>query len=157
MENNLPPVHPPAPPLITPPPLSRPPRRGRGWMILSLFLAVVLIVLVVFELARNSVSWSLASGTGRQSGRLLEEVVVENNGSGNKIAIVDVEGIITSMGVGRRGRNMVDLIEDQLKMAARDSSVRAVILKVDSPGGEVMASDDISRALLEFQQRQHRP
>jgi len=126
-------------------------------MILSLLLAVVLITVVVFDLARNSLSWSLASGTGRQSGRLLEEVVVENNGSGNKIAIVDVEGIITSMGVGHRGRNMVDLIEDELKMAARDNSVRAVILKVDSPGGEVMASDDISRALLEFQQRQHRP
>jgi protease-4 len=71
--------------------------------------------------------------------------------------IIDVEGIITSMAIGRRGRNMVDLIDDQLKMAARDRAVRAVILKVDSPGGEVLASDDISRALLEFQEKNQKP
>jgi protease-4 len=61
------------------------------------------------------------------------------------------------MAMGHRNRNMVDLIEDQLKMAARDSSVKAVLLKVDSPGGEVMASDDISRALLDFQERYQKP
>ena len=44
---------------------------------------------------------------------------------------------------------MVELIDDQLKMAARDSAVKAVVLKVDSPGGEVMASDDIARAVLD--------
>ena len=94
---------------------------------------------------------------GRQTGRWLEEVIVEHNGSGNKVAIIDVEGIITSMSMGYRGRNMVDLIEDQLRMAAQDDAVKAVILKVDSPGGEVMASDDISRALLEFQQKHRKP
>jgi protease-4 len=52
---------------------------------------------------------------------------------------------------------MVELIEDELKMAARDTAVRAVILKVDSPGGEVLASDDISRALLEFQEKHQKP
>ena len=124
-------------------------------MILSGVLAVLLVLVLISTVAKST--WSLTGKSGRQSGRWLEEVVVEDNGSGNKIVIIDVEGIITSMSVGSRGRNMVDLIEDQLKMAADDNSVRAVLLKVDSPGGEVMASDDISRALLDFQEKQHKP
>src|SRR4029079_10112350 len=35
--------------------------------------------------------------------------------------------------------------------------VKAVILKIDSPGGEVMASDDISRALVQFQEKHKKP
>ncbi|MFO1498828.1 MAG: signal peptide peptidase SppA [Verrucomicrobiota bacterium] len=112
--------------------------------------------LVLIVMAQSSLGWSLGR-TGRQTGRWLEEVTVESNGSNNKVAIIDVEGIITSMSVGHRGRNMVDLIEDQLKMAARDEDVHAVILKVDSPGGEVLASDDISRALLDFQEKHRKP
>jgi protease-4 len=157
MENDVPPVHNPPPPVITPPPPRQPRRGGRGWMVLSLILAVLLGLLVVSEIARNSVGWSMAGHAGRQAGHWLEEVTEENNGSDNKLAIVDIDGIITSMGVARRGRNMVDLIDDQLKMAARDHTVKAVILKVDSPGGEVMASDDISRALLDFQEKNQKP
>jgi protease-4 len=126
-------------------------------MVLAMVFGLLFILLLLADVARSSVRWSLGAKTGRQSGRVLEEVVVENNGADDKIVIVDVEGIISSMSVGHRGRNMVDLIEDQLKMAAKDQSVKAVILKVDSPGGEVMASDDISRALLDFQEKHQKP
>jgi protease-4 len=52
---------------------------------------------------------------------------------------------------------MVDVIEDQLKLAAKDPKVKAVVLKVDSPGGEVLASDDISRAITQFQDKHNKP
>lgn len=126
-------------------------------MILSFLLAVVVVVLLLSNLARSSMGWAMGGKVGRQSGHWLEEVTTESNGSDYKIAIIDVDGIITSMGVGHHGRNMVDLIDDQLRMAARDSSVKAVILKVDSPGGEVMASDDISKAILDFQEKNQKP
>jgi protease IV len=156
MENDPPPVYNTPPPVIAPPPLSRRPRSGRGWMWLTLLLGMMLVGVLLFEFARSSMTLSLAR-SGLQNGRWLEEVPVENNGSDYRIAVIDVDGIITSMSVGHRGRNMVDLIDDQLKMAGNDRSVRAVILKVDSPGGEVMASDDISRALLEFQENHGKP
>jgi tetratricopeptide (TPR) repeat protein len=87
----------------------------------------------------------------------LEEMIVESNNSRNKIAIIDVEGLISSEPWDRSGRSMVELIADELKVAAEDEAVRAVILKVDSPGGEVLASDDISRAIAEFQDAAHDP
>jgi protease-4 len=162
MDNDVPPAYSASAPPSAPPPLiSQPlppfrPRKSRGWMISTFLLGAVLAVVLFNNFAQ--VFNGLAGGTtGGQSGRWLEEVRVEDNNSAHKIAIIDVEGIITSQAWDRSGRNMVDLIEDQLKVAAKDNSVKAVILKVDSPGGEVMASDDISRALIEFQDKNRKP
>ncbi|MDX1951111.1 MAG: signal peptide peptidase SppA [Verrucomicrobiota bacterium] len=144
------------PPLLSPSQMSgRPARSGRGWMVLALVLMAVLAVM--FATKFFSALGMTQARTGGQSGSRLQEVSVDNFGAEDKIAIVDVDGIITSQAWDRSGRNMVDLIEDQLKMAAKDDSVRAVILKVDSPGGEVMASDDISRAILDFQDKHKKP
>jgi protease-4 len=126
-------------------------------MILALVLGVLLVILLVNDFAHLVIDFAESGKPTHAGGRGLEEISVENNGSANKIAVIDVEGLITGQSLGRGGRNMVDLIEDQLKMAGRDQSVRAVILKVDSPGGEVMASDNISRAVLEFQQKSGKP
>ena len=52
---------------------------------------------------------------------------------------------------------MVELIKAQLKRAEEDSKVKAVILKVDSPGGEVLASDEIYRAIADFQRDSPKP
>ena len=47
--------------------------------------------------------------------------------------------------------------EEQLDRAAEDKHVKAVLLRVDSPGGEVLASDEIYRAIHEFQDKTGRP
>ena len=52
---------------------------------------------------------------------------------------------------------MVDYIEDQLDLAGADEAVKAVVLRVDSPGGEVLASDEIYRAIAEFQKHYSKP
>jgi len=83
-------------------------------------------------------------------GPRLQEVMVENNHASDKIAVIEVQGIITSQLVDSR-HNMVDVIEAKLKRAGKDDDVVAVLLKVDSPGGEVLASDEIYRRIQEFQ------
>lgn len=52
---------------------------------------------------------------------------------------------------------MVTLVKDQLALAAKDSAVKGVLLRVDSPGGEVLASDEIYRAVSEFQKKSGKP
>jgi len=52
---------------------------------------------------------------------------------------------------------MVDIIRAQLKRAEEDPRVKAVLLKVDSPGGEVLASDEIYHALDQFQNKTRKP
>ena len=82
---------------------------------------------------------------------------MEGAGANDKIAVVPVEGMISSAPWDPAGRSMVDVIEDQLKLAGKDARVKAVVLKIDSPGGEVLASDDISRAIVQFQDEHKKP
>jgi protease IV len=156
-----PPAAPPPPPL-TPPPIIVPPapaparRRGRGWMV----LALILLVLLGFSMLMNLGHFMRGFGPVKVSrthavGPRLEEVVTVDNDASTKIVVVNVDGLITSRIIDQGGYNMVDVIKAQLKRAEADERVKAVILKVDSPGGEVLASDDISRAIREFQTKAH--
>lgn len=135
-----------------PPPPSRPPRKGRGWM----FLALILFVLLGLSLLMNfshfvSSALSVGGMSHKHAGPRLDEVVLEEHGGGHKLALVRIEGIITSQMIDQMGFTMVDVIKAQLDHAAEDAKVKAVVLKVDSPGGEVLASDDIARAIEDFQ------
>jgi protease-4 len=159
--NQVPPVFPPPlnpPPVIVPPAQSRPPRRGRGWMVLALVLLVLLGLSVLGNLGQFAGDIVSVKGIHtRTAGPKLEEAVLEDNDAGNKIAVVDIDGIITSRGDDQNGYNMVDVVKAQLDRARDDSKVKAVVLRVDSPGGEVLASDEIYRALVDFQKDSGKP
>ena len=64
-----------------------------------------------------------------------------------KIALIYLRGIITAAEPGTVGETMVDDLKLQLEQAALDDKVKAVVLYVDSPGGEVTASDVIYNAV----------
>jgi len=65
----------------------------------------------------------------------------------DKIAVIYLRGIITAAEPGALGPSMVDDLKIQFEQAATDDKVKAVVLYVDSPGGEVTASDSIYNAL----------
>lgn len=125
-------------------------------------IALILFVLLLFSFLSNIGHYAknfLSSG-GKHihaSGPRLEEVIVEDNDAASKIAVIDIEGIITSRVIDGGGYNLVDIVKAQLKRAEDDSSVKAAILKVDSPGGEVLASDEIARMLVDFQKDSRKP
>ena len=175
MESNLPPEPPPEnvpPSNPTPPPVfSRPPiiapvsapvarraSRGTGWKIFAVIVFVLLILSVLLNF-QHAVSGMLG-GRGRSYtyrdgayGPRLEEVTVRESQSSttNKIVVVPIEGIITGQAIDGTGFSMVTVVKEELKRAQDDNQVKAVILKVDSPGGEVLASDEIANAIRDFQ------
>jgi protease-4 len=126
-------------------------------MLVAVVLAVLLLVSLMSNFQQFLSGVALKSKTGRKAHRWLEEATIEHNRSRNKIAVIDVQGIITSELWGRSGKSMVDYIEDQLDLAGEDVAVKAVILRVDSPGGEVLASDEIYRAITDFQEHYSKP
>src|SRR6266545_2917385 len=145
------------PPLITPPPPPRPPRRGSGWMKAAIVLAVLLAASMLSNLRHLAHGLTSRAKAGRQAHQRLEEVFYENNHSKNKIALLDVDGIISSEPWDRSTHSLVDLISDQLRVAGEDDSAKAVVLRVDSPGGEVLASDEIYRAIADFEKDYKKP
>ena len=125
-------------------------------MIVALVLLVLLGISVLVNLGHLLSGLLPIKVAGANSvGPRLEEVTSEDNGASSKIAVIEVNGIIMSRAMDQGGYGMVDVIKAQLKHAAEDDKVKAVLLKVDSPGGEVLASDEISRAIAEFQAAPH--
>jgi protease-4 len=153
-----PPVLPPPPPVILPSAPSPARKGGRGWMVVAVILFVLLLISFVSNLGHYAKN--LVSSGGKHihaSGPRLEEVIVEDNDAANKIAVVDIDGIITSRVIDGGGYNLVDIVKAQLKRSEEDDKVKAIILKVDSPGGEVLASDEIYRLLADFQKDAKKP
>jgi len=82
--------------------------------------------------------------------RLQEQYVEGDRQAHDKIALIDLTGVISYEGDDpQNGEGMVGDIKDQLDRAVRDKHVKAIILRIDSPGGEVVASDAIYRALAD--------
>ena len=126
-------------------------------------VAIILFVFLGFSVLMNIGSFFSSMGRvnalqpRRAAGPRLEEVLLEEKGGRAKIAVIRIEGIITSRDVEGTGFNMVDVVKAQLKRAEEDHRVEAVVLKVDSPGGEVLASDDINQMIADFQTSSSKP
>jgi protease-4 len=74
-------------------------------------------------------------------------------GSVDKIAVITMRGLISSSLPGTVSDSMVDDMRAALQQARDDGRVKAIVLEVDSPGGEVTASDAIYSALVKTRAR----
>jgi protease IV len=86
----------------------------------------ILGVLALLAIGFTVVIISLVSGSSDKT----ETVTV---GSGDKVAVVDLKGVISSS---------EDVVR-QMKKYKNNSSVRAIVLHIDSPGGGVVASQEM--------------
>lgn len=76
----------------------------------------------------------------------------------DKIVIVDAEGLLANAEMGPmfgQKENPVSLFTEKLQKARDDADVKGVIVRINSPGGTVAASDIMHRELLAF--RKARP
>lgn len=126
-------------------------------MIFSLILLVLLMLSVVANFG-----WlmgdllSIETTTTNSAEPRMDEVVVREHRGSDKILIMNLDGVIMS-GLGDSGLPMVEVVKSQLKRAEKDDDIKAVLLKVDSPGGEVLASDEIFKAVVRFQETSGKP
>ncbi len=78
----------------------------------------------------------------------------------DKIAVIDVDGLLINKrnrGFLREGNNPVSLFVEKLDKAASDRHVKAVVLRLNSPGGTVAASDIMYHSLREFKRKTGKP
>ena len=81
----------------------------------------------------------------------LSTIEKEEETSKNKIAVINVEGAIMT-GEAAYGVAGSDTIVNNIQSATKDKSVKAMVLRVNSPGGDVWASELITNALNEFKE-----
>lgn len=90
----------------------------------------------------------------------IQEVVLLAGSGADKILMIDVSGVIASTvetGFPGREGDLVSRVHARLRKAARDPLVKGVILRLDTPGGEVTASDIIYHEVLRFRETTRRP
>jgi protease-4 len=92
--------------------------------------------------------------------RPLEEKVVLGE-SGPKIAMIEVDGVITesprSSPLGVKRPSLVARTREALDLARDDDDVVALLLRVNSPGGTVSASETLYHELERWKERSGKP
>jgi protease-4 len=63
-------------------------------------------------------------------------------GASSKVAIIQVDGILVE--------GLIDYYEKEIEQAAADNEVKAVVVRVVSPGGSITASDNLHRRLTKL-------
>jgi protease-4 len=140
-----PPPQPPPPPYATqplpyPPPYPNyppayiPPVRRSPWFYIGIIAGSLAAVVLLFSFM---VWMTVRSATGAASLDL---------GGGSRIAVIDINGVILSP----------DDIDTQLRKFGDDSSVKAIILHINSPGGGAAASQEIYHEVLRVRQEKHK-
>jgi protease IV len=78
----------------------------------------------------------------------------------DKIAIIDIDGTMVNErqdGLLSTGDNPVSTFIEKLDKAAQDTAVKAVLLRINSPGGTVVATDIMYHSLKEFKSKTDKP
>ena len=93
---------------------------------------------------------------------LTETVVLEDPGAGSsaKIALIQITGMIADAdrpGLITKGENPVSRLVESLRKAAKDSKIKAIVLRINSPGGTVTASDIVYREIQHFKRTTKKP
>jgi protease-4 len=64
------------------------------------------------------------------------------SGASNKVAIITLDGVLVE--------GLLNYVHKQIDQAAGDKHVKAVVVRINSPGGSITASDDLHRRLTEL-------
>jgi len=156
---DVPTAPPPAPapmpmPIYVPVPTPAPQQGSRAGCAIAILLAFLLAVSVFFNVLLGMTSMAgLAQSMGGAEGGWREKFVAGKEDSQNKIIMIPVEGVISGrQGVSLLGQteNMVEKIAGDLRRAAKDKDVKAILLSVDSPGGEITACDAIYQEIGKY-------
>ncbi|MGD1277938.1 MAG: S49 family peptidase [Tepidisphaeraceae bacterium] len=119
------------------PPMWPPPRRRSAWRIIGM---LILIVVLAFSVLLNFVQFGAAlGGVGG-----VREITIVPGDLQNKIAVVPVTGLILD--------NSASAFDQVLRQIEKDATVKALVVEIDTPGGEASAADEMYHRLLRFKQ-----
>jgi protease-4 len=126
------------PPFMMPPMFMQPPKQGgffRG------LLTTLLVTIVLGSLSLN-VYLLLFAGIFASDGGSTTGKVIESGDPSQEIAVIPIRGVITSKTFTR--------FQEILQKVEENKNVKALVIDIDTPGGEVTASDQIYDRLLKF-------
>lgn len=138
-----------------------PPRSGGGFKgIVAFFLigGMFMFFCVMSSLINPGANTANLSGDPWDK---LQEKTYRSGNKTSRVLLLRCEGVIMNGGsaglLGTPSPSMVKRIKNSLIRAAKDDTIKAVVLRVDSPGGGVTASDQIYNAILKYKKATNKP
>lgn len=114
---------------------------GVGGWLLILFLVLLLAFSLITNLGLLTMVGAMAAGQSADDRRVEEKFHSLNETGNQKVAIVSVTGAILE-GDG--------FVKAQIDRVRKDESVKAIVLRINSPGGTITGSDYILHHLREL-------
>jgi protease-4 len=127
-------------------PTMAPRRKGIGWRI---FWGIVLALSVMANIALFLMLIGVIAIFAAGQRGILDEEIVREGPSRNKIAMISVQGVIY-------GESASDVYR-QLKVVRKDKHIKGVIVRVNSPGGTISASDQIYKEICKLREEENIP
>ena len=135
----------------------------KRWIALVIAAAVLMVSLLinsVFAMFQNDFVNDFTDLMTLETAQF-EEAVIEQGSTSSRIAVLEVEGAIQDTGdasslFGSAGYNH-EFFMEQLEQIKEDDTVKAVMLKVNSPGGGVVESAEIYDQITEIQEETGKP
>jgi protease-4 len=111
---------------------------GTGWKVF-----IALMVVVTLSSLAGCCGMAAVSGLGG---------VDSNVTLTDSVAVIHIDGVIAGTGSSLDGIINPEVMSSYLDQAASDPNVRAIVLRIDSPGGTVAASQEISTEVARLSQ-----
>ena len=130
-------------------------KRGAGFWVavgLSIFFFLCSVLLFTLFIGSLLLHKAVIAGADAVEETPITERVIEGSGE-DKVAIISIKGVLTSEsaeGLLMEKPSIVEVVEQQLKHAGKDTHVKAILLEIDSPGGGITASDIIYNNVIKF-------
>ncbi|HEX42017.1 MAG TPA: signal peptide peptidase SppA [Phycisphaerales bacterium] len=121
-------------------------RSGAGWKI---FFGIVLGLSMLANAMLLAVVFAVVAVFSASSRSMVDEAVVRQGPASNKIAVVSIAGMIAG--------DQADYFHRQIEAARKDKAVKGVIIRVNSPGGTIAASDRIYNEIRMFRKECSKP
>lgn len=129
------------PPMMMPPPGFFKPQRSFARVIFTTLATIILGVSLTINLYMLFFA-GLGSNLGLSSSQGIVQTVLVAGDSQQKIAVIPISGVI--------GEATAERFNQMLALAEKDTSVKAIVIDVDTPGGAVTPSDEISARITRF-------
>ena len=113
---------------------------------------VITVIIVLFLVSACSMP---RIGLFSDTADPLREYTLEGGGS-EKILLISVQGTISDMpqkGLVRSTPSMVQQVVSQLKKAEKDERIKAILFKINSPGGTIIASDILYHEISSYRDK----
>lgn len=123
-----------------------PPKKRTGWKV---FWAIVIILSVLANIIFfMALIGMVAVFATTQDGIFTEDIIVAGPAA-TKIAVINLQDLIDD--------ETAEDIYKQIKRASEDENVKGLIIRVNSPGGTVAASDRINQEILKYKDETEKP